>query len=449
MAISSDIFRAYDVRGIYPSEINADVAKLIANASVRFLRARTIVVGEDGRSSSTELRASVVNSVINAGCDVLSIRQCTTPLFYYAVKELNADGGIMITASHNPPEYNGMKIVSRGSVPIGLKNGLGTIRELSIENAKPSGPAGRVIESSFIREKYIGFLVRESGIKPGSIVSPIAVDAGNGMAGVTIGPLCERLNIHLIPLRFRVDGSFSERSPDPSQKGALYDLAHAIQREQAMLGFAFDGDADRLVVVDEHGQLVPAQYILALLWHDASKWWRKPKVVYDLRFSRAVRQIFGKHGVRSMVGHTNISNMMNYKHALIGGETSGHYYFGAMNGMESSELAALKLIRHIQQSGKPLSEIVSPLMKYYYSGEISISLNGMAQMLILFNSLRSKYKDGVQDTLDGLTVEYPNWWFNIRQSSTEPIARLVVEAVNKDLMEEKIREIRVLAEHFS
>lgn len=444
MAISSDIFKAYDVRGVYPSEINADVAQLIAGASVQFLRARNIIVGEDGRLSSTELRAAVIEGANRAGCDVRYIGRCTTPLFYFAVNELGADGGIMITASHNPPEYNGLKIVGRSAVPIGLNNGLEIIRELARKGTENIVSAGRVVEDASIAGQYIRFLIKESGVKPGSIISPIVVDAGNGVAGITIQPLCEQLRIPFVPLRFRIDGSFSERSPDPSQPGALADLTRIIQCEQVILGLAFDGDADRLAVLDERGQLISAQFILVLLWHNASRWWHRPKVVYDLRFSRAVKQIFGKHGARSMAGHTNISNAMNYENATMGAEMSGHYYFRATNGMESPELAALKLIKHVQHGKKPLSELVAPLVKYAYFGEINIPLERMAQAFMFIDLLRSKYKDGKQDMLDGLTVEYPGWWFNIRPSNTEPVMRLVIEAINKELMEEKTNEIKAI-----
>ncbi len=444
MAISRDIFRAYDVRGTYPDEIDADTVRMVANAAVRYLRGRTLVVGEDGRLSSPELRAAVIDGITRAGCDVRYIGKCTTPLFYYAVAELGVDGGIIVTASHNPSEYNGLKIVARDAVPLGMGSGLEIIADLAAEPMRSIGVASSVSDASDITAAYVRFLIHESGIKPGDIPFTVVVDAGNGVAGVTLKPLCDQLRIPIIPLRFRIDGSFPERSPDPARPNALADLSRVVVREGALLGVAFDGDADRLAVVDEKGNLVSAQHILALLWHSAKRWWHAPKVVYDLRFSRTVRDMFGRRGVRSMVGHTNISNTMRHEDAELGGETSGHYYFRAIQYMESSELAMLLLIKELARNSRHLSELVAPFMHTAYSGELTIPLSGMAQTLALIRTLQTRYHDGKQDDLDGLTVEYSNWWFNVRPSNTEPVIRLVVEANDRALMEEKIRELKTL-----
>jgi phosphomannomutase len=447
MAISQDIFKEYDVRGIYPHEVNADTARLVGSATVRYLRGRTLVVGEDGRTSSPVLAQAVVEGIISSGCNVHYIGKCTTPLFYFVVHEMQADGGIMVTASHNPREYNGFKIVGRDTIPIGLGNGLEVIAELAEHEPANIAPSGNMISDTGSIERYVTFLIHEAGLRPGTISLPIIVDAGNGVAGLTMAPLLQKLRIPVIPMRFQIDGTFPARSPDPSLAGALTDLTDLVMRERAAMGFAFDGDADRLVVIDEWGKFVSAQYILALLWQSARSWWHAPKVVHDLRFSRIVRQAFGKHGIRSMAGHTNVSNMMRYQHADFGGETSGHFYFKSMQYMESSELAALELLRYVQKSKKPLSELVEPLLSPAYSGEITLPMAGMPQVLALIRALKEKYHDGTQDELDGLTIEYSGWWFNVRASHTEPVMRLVVEAVDVELMNEKIREIQTLAEY--
>lgn len=445
----SSIFRAYDIRGIYPSELNEDVAQQVGNATARFLNAKTLVVGEDGRISSPKLTQAVIDGITSAGCDVLYIGQCSTPLFYFASRNL---GGIMITASHNPPEYNGLKIVDKDGNPIGLDNHLGDIKDLMEKGIEESEKKGKIIEKPEIREEYVDFLIKTSGVKAGDIKFKVVVDAGNGMAGAVIKPLFERLKIDYVPLFFDIDGSFPNRPPDPAKEGALNLLKETVRQEKTALGIAFDGDADRVAFVDEKGSDVPAQFVLALLWF-AEK--NKPKVVYDLRFSRAVKDIFGEYGIRSQVGHTFISHMMRKVNGGIGGETSGHFYFKEANYNESSGLAVLKLLRFLQESGKPFSELAATFKKYYYSGEISIEMGDTSKAEEIFESLQKRYSDGAWDKFDGLTIEYWNesfdklraptkgrWWFNLRPSNTESLLRLVVEAETKELMDEKVNEIK-------
>lgn len=430
-----DIFRAYDIRGIYPSELNEEIAQKVGSATARFLDAKTLVVGEDGRTSSPELAKAVIDGITSAGCDVLYIGQCSTPLFYFASKNL---GGIMITASHNPPEYNGLKIVDKDGNPI-AGDCFDEIKELMDKSVEESRNKGKIIEKLEIRDEYVDFLIKTSGVEAGDIKFKVVVDAGNGMAGAVIKPLFERLKIDYTPLYFDIDGSFPNRPPDPAKEGALDLLKETVISEKAGLGIAFDGDADRIAFVDEKGNDVPAQFILALLWLNEKD---KPRVVYDLRFSRAVKDILGERGFRSKVGHTFISHMMRKVNAEIGGETSGHFYFKEANYNESSGLAVLKLLKFLQKSGKSLSELVATFKEYYYSGEISIETSDMSKAEVIIESLQKKYSDGACDKFDGLTIEYKEWWFNLRPSNTEPVLRLVVEAETKELMDEKVDEIK-------
>ncbi len=431
----SNIFRAYDVRGIYPEEINIDVAKRVGNSVARFLQAKTIVVGEDGRTSSPELRQAVVEGITSTGASVIYIGQCTTPLFYFGVKDSGADGGIMITASHNPPKYNGLKITSRGGTPLGVEQGLLEVKDLMSDYLE-SEKRGSVTDKPEMKEKYIDFLTQTSTIEPGMVSLKIVVDTGNGVGSIVMKPLLEKLQVSYTPLNFEIDGEFSGRSPDPATPGTMDKLKRAVVEMDADMGIAFDGDADRLAVIDEKGNWVPAQFVLALLWKE-----EPTKVVYDSRFSKSVKEFLGKDGVRSRVGHTNIVDMMSRVDADLGGETSGHFFFKKMNYTESAALAALKLINLVQKSGIPLSELVKPLDRYFYSGEMAVEIKDMKNSDGIISQLKEKYSDRKQDEFDGLTVEYDNWWFNVRPSNTEPLFRLVVEADVKELMEEKKKEL--------
>ena len=436
--ISPSIFRAYDVRGLYPTEMNADAARRIANALVRFLKAKVIIVGEDGRTSSSELRQAVCAGVTAAGADVWYIGQCTTPMFYFASKQLAAQGAIMVTASHNPREYNGLKIMQEAALPLGVDEGLYDVRDLAQGEYLQTSERGRVIEKLGFINEYMDFLVSTSGLQPGMIGSTVAIDAGNGVAGITLKPLFDRLKISTVPLNLEVDGSFPNRSPDPIVNNGMNGVRQAVVQNDASVGFSFDGDADRVAVVDEHGKLIEPQVILALLWQSRPE---KSKVVYELRFSRAVREIFGGYGIRSKVGHTHIVSAMRAADAWLGGETSGHFFFKEMNYIESSELATLFLLKLLQETGKPLSMLAFPLEKYAYSGEVGVSIETREAGEQIIQMLSEKYVDAKQDFFDGLTVEYDEWWFNIRPSNTEPALRLVVEAQTKNLLDEKVEEV--------
>lgn len=432
----SNIFKAYDVRGIYPEEINTDIAKRVGNAVARYLKAKTLIVGEDGRIGSPELRQAVIEGIIAAGADVVYVGQCTTPLFYFAVKQTGADGGVMMTASHNPSEYNGLKITKAGGIPLGIDEGLLDVKDLANDFVEAVN-RGTIINNKELKGQYIDFLIKNSNIEPGAIRRKVVVDTGNGMASIIIKPLFDKLKIDYVPLNFEIDGRFPNRSPDPIHPGALNQLEKKVVECRADLGIAFDGDADRMIVLDEKSEIISAQYILALLWESAGG----PRVVYDSRFSKSLKELFGERGTRSMVGHTNVSNMMRRVLADLGGETSGHFFFKEMNYTESAILAVLKLLKFLEKNSEPISRLITPLRKYFYSGEIMMEINNTGESGKMMEALGQKYSDSKQDKFDGLTVEYPNWWFNIRPSNTEPVVRLVVEADKEELLEEKIKEL--------
>lgn len=442
--MEENIFKPYDVRGIYPSQLDEDAATRIGNAAARFFDAKIMVVGEDGRISSPQLSKAVIEGANMAGCDVVDIGRCTTPLFYYAVKYFDTDGGIMVTASHNPPEYNGLKIMRKNAASIDKNSGLQKIKELAIGEIFIAEHAGAVKNEAGILKSYIDFLIDTSGVQPEELNLKVIADAGNGVGSLVVEPLFEKLKVNYSKLFFDIDGSFPNRSPDPVKNKGLKALAAEIKKKKAGIGIAFDGDADRLVIVDENGEFVPSQYVLAILWQGGGKTVKESKVVYDLRFSRAIKEFFGDFGIRTVVGHSYIAAKMKEADAFIGGETSGHFFFKETNYNESAVLVALKLMKILQNSGKKLSELVEPFKWGYYSGEIIIAVNNSARQNEIFSVLKNKYQNEKIDELDGLTVENPNWWFNIRRSNTEPAMKLVVEADSEELMNQKIAELQAL-----
>ena len=436
--MNQSTFRAYDIRGIYPDELNEEIAGRIAGATAKFLNAKKLVMGEDARTSSPALRKAVLEGATKAGCDVYYIGQCTTPLFYFSVNNLGADGGIMVTASHNPPQYNGLKIVGRGGVPIYSGSGLKDIQKL-LELDNTSKQAGSVEEISVLNQ-YLNFLVRESSGKNKRI--RFVIDASNGVAPVVLKPLLEKLNLDPILLNFDIDGNFPNHSPDISKKDNLQQLKNKIIETGADLGFAFDGDADRLTVLDEKGDKLPAEFVVGLLFKAQSGLFRKLKVVYDLRFSKSIKELVGKNGFPSPTGYVYVRGKMEEIGADLGGELAGHFDFKEMNYAESAMLAMLRILNIVASSGKTLSALVEPFKKYVNSGEINIEINQNDSLRSkIMENFKNKYSDGKQNFLDGITVEYPEWWFNARFSNTEPLIRIVVEAGTKELMEQKKEEL--------
>ena len=440
----SNIFRAYDIRGIYPEELDEEAAFRIGQATAKFLKAKTMVVGEDARISSSSLSKKLKEGITSTGCEVLSIGQCTTPLFYFSLNKFNADGGIMITASHNPPQYNGFKIMGSKAVPISADSGLLNIQKLTESNVVANEKEGRVEEVS-AKEDYVNFLASQSKTNNLKIV----IDASNGMAPVVLQELFKKVNLNVIPINFDIDGTFPNHLSDISKEENLRDLRNKILETSADIGFAFDGDADRLTVLDEQGNKLGADFVVGLMFKAKGGFFKKPKVVYDLRFSRSVKDLIGKNGFPSRTGYSFVRAIMKERDADLGGELSGHFDFKEMNYAESAILAMLRVIEIVAKEEKPLSQIVKPLLKYFNSGEITIEINQNAKIknqndnvkLQIFQNLKNKYNDGKQSFLDGITVEYDNWWFNVRPSNTEPLLRLLVEANTKELMDQKIAEL--------
>ncbi len=408
------------------------------------------------------MRGGLIRGVRKEGTDVVSIGQVATPLFYFVSKKLKTDASIMITASHNPSQYNGLKIIGPNCMPVGLDDSLSDIKAIfDKDDFKTAGEEGKLLEYSGIIDDYTDFLMNIASIKRGDIGLKLIADAGNGVASVVLKPLFDRLNVNYIPLFFDINGNFPGRGPDPVKLGATDILRSKVLSEKADLGVAFDGDADRMTVIDENGNIVEPQYILGILWRNEKRLFGFPKVVYDLRFSKSIKELFGRYGHRSMVGHNHIRRTALDAGAELAGETSGHFYFKKLDYAESVNLALLKLLKAV--SKKPLSILAAGLKKYSYSGDINIPIPttnpegeqapygaGDQQLTTknIIEKLKEIHEDGKISELDGLTVEYwdkapigRRWWFNLRPSNTEPLMRLVVEADTKELMEQKVSEL--------
>ncbi len=454
------IFKTYDIRGVYPTEINEELAFKIGKATATFLKAKILVVGEDARTSSPSLRQKLIEGITSVGCDVISIGLCTTPLFYFSASQLKVSGGVMVTASHNPPDNNGFKIVGVKGLPIAFNNGLADIEKLSMGNFDESARKG-LVNSVDIKSLYLMAIIKKSGWVFPDDRDKVArlkmvIDAGNCMTPLVVKPLMKELNLDFIPLFFELDCTFPNHSPDVSKVESLEKLSAEVVKQKADIGFAFDGDGDRIAVVDANGEVVRPDYILALLFKYGSGLLKKPKVAYDFRFSKSVEELLSGYGVPMRVGHSIIKLNMRKLNLDIGGELSGHFFFKEMNYAESTAFAMMKILKIVASNNKPLAELIKPFQKYYHSGEINLEISqDSGQKERRVQTLKEKYKDGKISELDGIKVDYwdknptgQKWWFNIRASNTQPLLRLVIEADTEELMKEKVAELRGLIEKF-
>ncbi|HYN37035.1 MAG TPA: phosphomannomutase/phosphoglucomutase [Actinomycetota bacterium] len=437
------IFKAYDIRGIYPSELDEEIAYRIGAAFARFVGADRIAVGRDMRVSSPSLAEAFSKGVCDSGRKVIDLGEVSTDALYFASGRLNVPGA-MFTASHNPAEYNGIKLCREQAIPVGSDTGMAEIRALaeSDEEIAPEGPPG-TIESRDILEEYSRHC--RSFIDP-SVLKPlkIAIDAGNGMAGKTVPIVFSELPFEVVPLFFELDGTFPNHPANPIEAENLVDLQKAVVDEGCVAGLAFDGDADRVFLVDEKAEPVTGSLTTALVAERLLKKNPGETVLYNLICSRVVPEVIKENGgvpVRTRVGHSFIKKIMAETGAIFGGEHSGHYYFRDNFRADSGMIAALIALEAMSEASKPLSELLKPFKRYFNSGEINSVVKDQQAVL---KKLAAKYSDGEQDWTDGLTVDYPDWWFNCRASNTEPLLRLNLEANTEDLMQEKRDEVLAL-----
>jgi phosphomannomutase len=433
------IFKAYDIRGLYPEALDGAAARAIGRAFARHLGGGPVVIGRDMRESGRVLREEAIAALRAEGAEVIDVGRVSTPMLYFATTRLGARGGAMITASHNPGAYNGFKLCRERAIPIGIESGLREIRDLAREIGTGPAPAPRAgLREVAISADYRAHLLDVFRARPRLRV---VIDAGNGIAGEAIDPLLAELPLAIERLFFDPDGTFPNHEADPLKSENLRDLVREVRRTRADLGVAFDGDGDRAVFVDETGEPVPADLTTALFAKTlfgagllgAT---RGTPIVYDLRSSRVVPESIAALGgkpIRSRVGHAFMKHVMREEGAVFGGELSGHYYFRFPEGYVADDAAAafLLMLSVLERERRPLSALARPLARYAQSGEVNRRVPDVAAAIA---RVRAAFPGGAADELDGLTVHFDDWWFNLRPSNTEPLLRLNVEAGDPDAM---------------
>ena len=439
------IFKAYDVRGLYPDQITEDTARAVGRAFVAYLDAKRIAVARDMRVSSPALAAAFIGGALQQGADVVDHGMAGTDMLYFAVARDDFDGGAMITASHNPGRYNGMKLVRRQALPLSGEAGIGDIRDMISSESipAPGGPSGQLSEAELL-DAYLDHVL--SFIDP-SVIQPynLVLDAGSGMAGLVAPPLFERLPCHTTRLCFDIDGTFPNHEANPLIEENRRDIVERVIADGADAGVAWDGDADRCFFIDGQGGFVAGDFVTALL---AEAFLRKEPgaaIVYDVRASHAVKHIVAEHGGTSLmnrVGHAFFKKRMRDDNATFGGEVTGHYYFRENFYADNGFIPALLILELMSIKRQTLDELLAPLRAtYFLSGEINTEMPDMNAVAGRIDALAERYADGKLHRMDGVSVEYPTWHFNVRASNTEPLIRLNLEGTTAELMEAKRDEI--------
>ena len=434
--LNTAIFKSYDVRGIYPAELNEDVAYQIGRCFVPLLGAKTVAVGRDMRPSGATLFEAFARGASEAGADVIDIGLVSTDALYFAVGKFGYDGGVMITASHNPANYNGMKFTREQAQAISLDTGLAEVRDRILSGTLPpkAAKAGSIKQVNVLDDFAAHCL---SFIDPAKIKPfKIAIDAGNGMAGETVPHVFKHLPCEVVPLYFELDGSFPNHPASPIEPENMADVQAAVRKHQCDLGVAFDGDADRMFIVDEKGDLIDGSTVTALVALNTLNRHPGGKILYNLICSRSVPELIAKNGgipIRSQVGHSLIKKTMREEDIIFGGEHSGHFYFRDNWYADSGMIALMQCLELFSEAGKPVSEVIAPIDTRFRSGEINSTVKDIPAKL---KELQDRYADAQIDHLDGVTISYPHWWMNIRPSNTEPLLRLNVEGDTKELMEQ-------------
>ncbi len=433
--LNSAIFKSYDVRGIYPAELNEEVAYGIGRCFVSMLGAKTVVAGRDMRPSGERLFEAFARGATDAGADVTDVGMLSTDALYFAVGKFGFDGGVMITASHNPAQYNGMKFTRSEAQAISLDTGLSEIRDRIASGILPpkAEKPGTIVRRNVLDEfaQHCLSFIDPKKIKP----FKIAIDAGNGMAGETVPHVFKHLPCEVVPLYFELNGTFPNHPASPIEPENMVDLQAAVRKHGCDLGAAFDGDADRMFIVDEKGDLIDGSTVTALVALNTLKRYPGSKILYNLICSRSVPELISKNGgipIRSQVGHSLIKKTMREQDVVFGGEHSGHFYFRDNWYADSGMIALMECLELFSESGKRVSDVITPIDTRFRSGEINSTVKDIPAKL---EQIESHYKDASIDHLDGVTIAYPDWWMNIRPSNTEPLLRLNVEGDTKELME--------------
>jgi phosphomannomutase len=445
MPIPPQIFKAYDVRGIYPSELTEETARLIGRAFVAYLDARRIAVSHDMRVSSPSLAAAFIDGALEQGADVLDYGLAATDMLYFGVVRDRVDGGAQITASHNPKQYNGVKMVRREAFPLSGDAGIGDIRAMVTGGTipPPSRPRGRHDHGALL-DDYVARIL--AFVDPAAIAPlHVVLDAGSGMAGLVAPRLFDALPCRTTRLCFAIDGTFPHHEANPLIEENRRHIIERVVAERADLAIAWDGDADRCFFVDGTGAFVAGDFITALLAQAFLMKSPGETIVYDVRASFAVKDTVARYGgtaLMNRVGHAFIKRRMREANAIFGGEVTGHYYFRDFAYCDNGFIPALLMLELVSRAGQSLHQMLAPLAaKYVISGEINTHVGDMANIEGRLQALAARYRDAHTYTLDGFSAEYPDWHFNVRASNTEPLLRLNLEAVSRALMEQKRDEV--------
>ena len=449
MTLNPDIFKAYDVRGVYPGEVNEEAARAIGAAFVVYLQAKRIGVSRDMRLSSPSIAAALIDGATAQGADVVDYGMMATDMLYFAVATDGLDGGVQVTASHNPGQYNGMKMVRRDAWPLSGEEGLAEIRQMIADDKIPvAAPRRGTVTTRNVLDPYVQHVmsfIDLSVIKPFNVV----LDAGSGMGGLVAPKLFERLPCTTTRLCFEIDGRFPNHEANPLIEENRRDIVGRVVAEKADIGIAWDGDADRCFFIDGTGEFVSGDFITALLAEAFLLKHPAATVIYDLRASYAVKDTVARLGgtaLMNRVGHAFFKKRMRETNAIFGGEVTGHYYFRDNFYADNGFIPALLMLELMSKKGQSLHQLLKPLaQKYFISGEINTKLKSMSEVPPKLVALAAKYADAPKVyELDGISVEYPDWHFNVRASNTEPLLRLNLEATTPEKMAAKRDEVLAL-----
>jgi len=449
--IPGHIFKGYDIRGLYPEELNEENIKTIVAAIYKFFKkgkpedeSLTLVVGTDMRTSSPSLTKVAIDTLVTLGANVVDIGMVSTPTFYFAVSHYGYECGMQITASHNPPQWNGVKFVKKGStglIKIGKTTGMNEIKEMATTGdvAKPAA-GGSVSQKSGVLEDEVENALKIVG-NPEIKKFKIVADPANAMGSQYIGALFDKVPQDLVRMNWELDGTFPAHQPDPLQPSNLVDLQKRVLEEKADLGLAPDGDGDRLFFIDDKGQVVPPTIITSIVASELLKESPGDLMYVDIRYLFTPKKIIEENGGKMevvKVGHAFITEAMNNTGGIFAGESSAHYFFRATGNAESQMPIILTVLKVLTREGKPFSEVIEEYRRSYESGEFNFEVQNSPEIL---DALKEKYKDGELETMDGVAISYPEWRFSVRTSNTEPLLRLNVEAYKKDVMEKNRDEL--------
>ena len=448
MDVNLDIFKAYDVRGLYPAEINETVARLIGRGFAAYLQTPTIGMSRDMRVSSPALASAFIDGVRAQGTDVIDYGMMGTDMLYFAVVRDGLGGGAQVTASHNPKQYNGVKMVRGGAMPLSGDAGIGDIRDMIANGRLPSAAARRgSISTRHVVPDYLDKVmsfIDPAAIRPFSVV----LDAGSGMAGLTAPAVFERLPCRTTNLCCDIDGTFPNHESNPLIEENRQDITAEVIRQQADIGIAWDGDADRCFFIDGDGEFISGDFVTALLAEAFLLKHPGSTIIYDLRASHAVKDLVARYGGRALmnrVGHAFIKRRMREEDAIFGGEVTGHYYFRDFYYADNGLIPALLILELMSKKNRSLRDLLQPFReRYFISGEINTKLAAMQEVPKRLAAIETHYTDAALARLDGLSVDFPDWHFNVRPSNTEPLLRLNLEATSQAMMEKKRDEVLAL-----